>query len=190
MTRVKEKCCWCLCYSSQWAYCLFIRLWFVAGFGSLGLMTSVLVCGDGKTIEAEAAHGTVTRHYREYQKVQLALLSLLLLLWSLEVLLNQNVFPRKLNLVKQIQIHASAVYVPFVPFILPSSPYTNHPSSLHFSPPPTLSLTLTVVSQCCPHICLIRDSFWLGCYDDFFAKQVLLTFFSFFSIHPSIQQLS
>lgn len=38
------------------------------GFGSLGLMTSVLVCGDGKTIEAEAAHGTVTRHYREYQK--------------------------------------------------------------------------------------------------------------------------
>ncbi|CAG0907573.1 unnamed protein product, partial [Cyprideis torosa] len=33
------------------------------GFGSLGLMTSVLVCPDGKTIEAEAAHGTVTRHY-------------------------------------------------------------------------------------------------------------------------------
>lgn len=31
-------------------------------------MTSVLVCGDGKTIEAEAAHGTVTRHYREHQK--------------------------------------------------------------------------------------------------------------------------
>ena len=40
----------------------------VAGFGSLGLMTSVLVCPDGKTIEAEAAHGTVTRHYREHQK--------------------------------------------------------------------------------------------------------------------------
>ncbi|ESL06156.1 isocitrate dehydrogenase [Trypanosoma rangeli SC58] len=38
------------------------------GFGSLGLMTSVLLCSDGKTIEAEAAHGTVTRHYREYQK--------------------------------------------------------------------------------------------------------------------------
>ncbi|MGB8274003.1 MAG: NADP-dependent isocitrate dehydrogenase [Alphaproteobacteria bacterium] len=38
------------------------------GFGSLGLMTSVLVCPDGKTVEAEAAHGTVTRHYREYQK--------------------------------------------------------------------------------------------------------------------------
>jgi len=37
------------------------------GFGSLGLMTSVLVCPDGKTIEAEAAHGTVTRHYREHQ---------------------------------------------------------------------------------------------------------------------------
>ncbi|KAG9328610.1 hypothetical protein JZ751_012784 [Albula glossodonta] len=40
----------------------------VTGFGSLGLMTSVLVCPDGKTIEAEAAHGTVTRHYREHQK--------------------------------------------------------------------------------------------------------------------------
>uniref|UniRef100_A0A8P4G845 Isocitrate dehydrogenase [NADP] n=1 Tax=Dicentrarchus labrax TaxID=13489 RepID=A0A8P4G845_DICLA len=37
-------------------------------FGSLGLMTSVLVCPDGKTIEAEAAHGTVTRHYREHQR--------------------------------------------------------------------------------------------------------------------------
>lgn len=32
-------------------------------------MTSVLMCPDGKTIEAEAAHGTVTRHYREHQKV-------------------------------------------------------------------------------------------------------------------------
>lgn len=39
------------------------------GYGSLGLMTSVLMCPDGKTIEAEAAHGTVTRHYREHQKV-------------------------------------------------------------------------------------------------------------------------
>ncbi len=38
------------------------------GFGSLGLMTSVLVTPDGETMEAEAAHGTVTRHYREYQK--------------------------------------------------------------------------------------------------------------------------
>jgi isocitrate dehydrogenase len=38
------------------------------GFGSLGLMTSVLVCPDGRTIEAEAAHGTVTRHYRVHQK--------------------------------------------------------------------------------------------------------------------------
>ncbi|MEI8049606.1 MAG: NADP-dependent isocitrate dehydrogenase [Bacteroidota bacterium] len=38
------------------------------GFGSLGLMTSVLMTPDGGTIEAEAAHGTVTRHYREYQK--------------------------------------------------------------------------------------------------------------------------
>lgn len=38
------------------------------GFGSLGLMTSVLLTPDGNTMEAEAAHGTVTRHYREYQK--------------------------------------------------------------------------------------------------------------------------
>ena len=38
------------------------------GFGSLGLMTSVLVTPDGKTLEAEAAHGTVTRHFREHQK--------------------------------------------------------------------------------------------------------------------------
>lgn len=37
------------------------------GFGSLGLMTSVLVTPDGKTMEAEAAHGTVTRHYRDHQ---------------------------------------------------------------------------------------------------------------------------
>jgi len=40
------------------------------GYGSLGLMTSVLMCPDGKTIEAEAAHGTVTRHYRMHQKGQ------------------------------------------------------------------------------------------------------------------------
>ena len=38
------------------------------GYGSLGLMTSVLMTPDGKTVEAEAAHGTVTRHYRQYQK--------------------------------------------------------------------------------------------------------------------------
>ncbi len=38
------------------------------GFGSLGLMTSVLMTPDGATVEAEAAHGTVTRHYREHQK--------------------------------------------------------------------------------------------------------------------------
>jgi isocitrate dehydrogenase len=38
------------------------------GFGSLGLMTSVLMTPDGKTVEAEAAHGTVTRHYRQYQQ--------------------------------------------------------------------------------------------------------------------------
>jgi isocitrate dehydrogenase len=38
------------------------------GFGSLGLMTSVLITPDGNTVETEAAHGTVTRHFREYQK--------------------------------------------------------------------------------------------------------------------------
>jgi isocitrate dehydrogenase len=38
------------------------------GFGSLGLMTSVLMTPDGRTVEAEAAHGTVTRHFREHQK--------------------------------------------------------------------------------------------------------------------------
>lgn len=38
------------------------------GFGSLGMMTSELITPDGQIIESEAAHGTVTRHYREYQK--------------------------------------------------------------------------------------------------------------------------
>ncbi len=38
------------------------------GFGSLGLMTSVLLSPDGQTVESEAAHGTVTRHYREHQR--------------------------------------------------------------------------------------------------------------------------
>ena len=40
------------------------------GFGSLGLMTSVLFTPDGNTVEAEAAHGTVTRHFRQYQQGQ------------------------------------------------------------------------------------------------------------------------
>ena len=40
------------------------------GFGSLGLMTSVLMTPDGKTVEAEAAHGTVTRHFRQHQAGQ------------------------------------------------------------------------------------------------------------------------
>ncbi|XP_062907922.1 isocitrate dehydrogenase [NADP] cytoplasmic [Mobula hypostoma] len=40
------------------------------GYGSLGLMTSVLICPDGKTVEAEAAHGTVTRHYRMHQQAK------------------------------------------------------------------------------------------------------------------------
>lgn len=40
------------------------------GYGSLGLMTSILVCPDGQTVVSEAAHGTVTRHYRQHQKGQ------------------------------------------------------------------------------------------------------------------------
>lgn len=47
---------------SSWFFCSPLR------YGSLGLMTSVLVCPDGETLEAEAAHGTVTRHYRVHQK--------------------------------------------------------------------------------------------------------------------------
>lgn len=43
------------------------RAWNYLGYGSLGLMTSVLVAPDG-SVEAEAAHGTVTRHYRLHQK--------------------------------------------------------------------------------------------------------------------------
>ncbi len=41
------------------------------GYGSLGLMTSVLMTPDGQTVEAEAAHGTVTRHYRQHQQGRL-----------------------------------------------------------------------------------------------------------------------
>jgi isocitrate dehydrogenase len=42
----------------------------LSGYGSLGMMTSVLMCPDGITVETEAAHGTVTRHYRDHQKVR------------------------------------------------------------------------------------------------------------------------
>ena len=48
------------------------------GFGSLGLMTSVLMTPDGKTVESEAAHGTVTRHYRMHQQGKKLLRTLLL----------------------------------------------------------------------------------------------------------------
>jgi len=47
---------------------LLIQYCFFVGYGSLGMMTSVLQCPDGKTVEAEAAHGTVTRHYRFHQQ--------------------------------------------------------------------------------------------------------------------------
>ena len=50
------------------AQCIILYNISTSGFGSLGMMTSVLVCPDGKTIEAEAAHGTVTRHYRFHQQ--------------------------------------------------------------------------------------------------------------------------
>ena len=58
---------WCLhcCYVTLVSVCLSVC---TPGYGSLGMMTSVLVCPDGRTVEAEAAHGTVTRHYRVHQK--------------------------------------------------------------------------------------------------------------------------
>merc|ERR1712060_789189 len=61
------------------------------GYGSLGLMTSVLICPDGKTVESEAAHGTVTRHYRQHQQarklplIQLLQFTLGLEVWLIEV---------------------------------------------------------------------------------------------------------
>lgn len=48
-------------------FCTILMICYI-GYGSLGLMTSVLICPDDKTVEAEAAHGTVTRHFREHQK--------------------------------------------------------------------------------------------------------------------------
>ena len=55
-------------YSSILYYNNIYIIYFMIGYGSLGMMTSVLLCPDGKTIEAEAAHGTVTRHYRQHQQ--------------------------------------------------------------------------------------------------------------------------
>ena len=66
------------------------------GYGSLGLMTSVLLTPDGKLMEAEAAHGTVTRHYRMHQegkKHQLILLH--------QFLLGQEVLLIEVNLIEQ-----------------------------------------------------------------------------------------
>ena len=48
--------------------CSYLDFPLIVGFGSLGMMTSVLMCPDGKTVESEAAHGTVTRHYRFHQQ--------------------------------------------------------------------------------------------------------------------------
>lgn len=58
-----------------------------SGYGSLGLMTSVLICPDGRTIESEAAHGTVTRHYREHQKVRHFILQIKILFVNYELVL-------------------------------------------------------------------------------------------------------
>lgn len=64
----------CVIYNMLWQtairslHCCMICIF--VGYGSLGMMTSVLVCPDGRTVEAEAAHGTVTRHYRQHQKGQ------------------------------------------------------------------------------------------------------------------------
>ena len=56
------------------------------GYGSLGLMTSVLMTPDGKTVESEAAHGTVTRHFRQHQQGKKPqLIQLLLYLLGQEV---------------------------------------------------------------------------------------------------------
>ena len=66
---------WCLlcCYVTLLSVCPYVcpsvcLSVCTPGYGSLGMMTSVLVCPDGRTVEAEAAHGTVTRHYRVHQK--------------------------------------------------------------------------------------------------------------------------
>ncbi len=59
---------WKLCLGVQKLRCDVQSDTVAQGFGSLGLMTSVLVTPDGKTMEAEAAHGTVTRHYRDHQQ--------------------------------------------------------------------------------------------------------------------------
>lgn len=56
-------------YEKNSYYFIYVITICLSGFGSLGLMTSVLVCPDGKTFLAEAAHGTVTRHYRQHIKV-------------------------------------------------------------------------------------------------------------------------
>ena len=89
-------------------------------------MTSVLVCGDGKTIEAEAAHGTVTRHYREYQKVQLTWL-----LWNPGFLLNQGVFSMRLViLVKSSTCSFPSLHCTLSPYFSPSS-HGNLSLSLH-----------------------------------------------------------
>lgn len=61
---------WCPRAFSEILTCVqSLQMFFCApGYGSLGMMTSVLVCPDGRTVESEAAHGTVTRHYRQHQE--------------------------------------------------------------------------------------------------------------------------
>ena len=76
--RARACACVCMCVCTLYT-CTFVITWYdvlyicivlfcSVGYGSLGMMTSVLVCPDGKTVESEAAHGTVTRHYRMHQQ--------------------------------------------------------------------------------------------------------------------------
>ena len=72
------------------------------GFGSLGLMTSVLMTPDGKTIESEAAHGTVTRHYRAYEKGEATSTNPKSVLFRREFTIRiKTTFPQGINVVDQ-----------------------------------------------------------------------------------------
>jgi isocitrate dehydrogenase len=98
------------------------------GYGSLGLMTSVLITPDGKTMEAEAAHGTVTRHYREHQKVMLCFFLVLLNIVTNVVfcIFYQHLFPKiRVTLLPPTPLPPSLpglVVWPIVPTLMVTSP--------------------------------------------------------------------
>lgn len=159
-------------------------------------MTSVLVCGDGKTIEAEAAHGTVTRHYREYQKVQLTWL-----LWNPGFLLNQGVFSMRLIiLAKSSTCSFPSLHCTLPPYFSPSS-HSNLSLSLHFplhplcpSPfhPPLLSLWVfiphfgfSVISEqiSCQGFNVVGLPNWLFCQ---VVSNLLLLFFWYLPIREPL----